>query len=391
MKAGAEGALDRVMNRREMLRSSVLGVAGLAATSSFLVACGESGSGPGGGSGGATAITEFNSLGGDTFINAMTYIAMDQGFFKDEGLDYNIEYVEGTVRTIQTIVGGKTGAGWTDVFGQLVAVAGGFKVKSLFQTYTGAGFGEYVLQKSPINAFEADQVRGKKIGITAPDGGEVPGLLGTLARMGFKKNADYKMVTVGTGPPEIADALESGRVDVMAMSALDAENIKNKGVRFKEVTPDYVLKFPGHTYFTTPQLLEDKGDVMRKFLRARAKALVWMRANPTGAGALGIKYAKASAEGLSPKQASGFLKAFWLRQNEIYFDESLPTFHKIGLQDPASWDAYQKFLIEGAVSADGEGLSEPLKVGDIVDNSMIDFANDFDYAEVEAAAKRFKV
>jgi len=394
-------ALARPLTRRDALKRSAVGVAGLTVGGSLLAACGSDSSSSsssttasgGGSSTAATSVsqlTEYNSFGGDTFANAISYLAVDQGIFAEEGIDLKTDWIEGTVKAVQSMVGGGSGLAWGDPFGQLTAVAAGFPLKSVFQTWVGGGYGQWVLKGSPITAFTAAQIRGKKVGITEPDGGEVPFIKIAATKAGLKEGTDYEIVVTGSSPPEIADALESGRIDVMGMSVLDVENLRNVGVETTEITPSYLNDFPGHSYFTTPEQVEENEDVLQRFLRARAKGLVWLHANPLGAAAIGIKYAPASAEGLSTKEVAGFLERLWLEGNEMYFEKSNSAYHQIGLQSPERWDEYQKVLIEANVASEsGTPLKEPLDVNEIVDNSMVAFANEFDYAEIEKEAKAY--
>jgi len=334
---------------------------------------------------------ELSSFPGETFANAPSFIAQEMGWFEEEGLDYSIEYPGSTVRSIQTVVGGTTGISWTDAFGIMVANNQDFPLTSLFSTLQGSGFGFAVTPDSSITEWTADQVRGSTIGVTAFAGGEVPLLRGALARLDLEEGADYELLPVGEGGPDMAAAIEDGRVDLMAGSLLDFEVLRGAGVEMRLITPEYVEVFPGHAYATTPELLEEQREAIVGFLRARAKALVFMKTNPEAAAAIGVEYAPASAEGLSTEEVITFLETVWLDANAHYFEEGNPAFQQIGLQVPENWETYQEFLIEAGVeSEEGVILTEPVDITAIVDNSLIEEVNDFDYAEVEELARNYQ-
>jgi NitT/TauT family transport system substrate-binding protein len=338
-----------------------------------------------------TPMLELSSFPGETFANAPSFIAQEMGWFEEEGLDYSIEYPGSTVRSIQTVVGGTTGISWTDAFGIMVANSQDFPLTSLFSTLQGSGFGFAVTPDSPITEWTADQVRGSTIGVTDFAGGEVPLLRGALARLDLEEGSDYELLPVGEGGPDMAAAIEEGSVDLMAGSLLDFEVLRGAGVEMRLITPDYVQEFPGHAYATTPELLEEEREAIVGFLRARAKALVFMQTNPEAAAAIGIAYAPASAEGLSPEEVVTFLETVWLDANAQYFEEGNPQFHQIGMQVPENWETYQEFLIEAGVeSEEGVILTEPVDIAAIVDNTLIEEVNDFDYAEVEELARNYQ-
>jgi hypothetical protein len=109
------------------------------------------------------------------------------------------------------------------------------------------------------------------------------------------------------------------------------------------------------------------------------------------AAAIGIKYAEASAEGLTQEDVADFLTTIWADGNATAFEEGSPDFHKLGFQYSEGWDTYQGFLIDAkAESDDGVILETPVDVGLVVTNELIDEVNDFDYAEIEQIAKDYE-
>lgn len=338
-------------------------------------------------------VVELSALPGDHIIAGPLYAADDQGLYDEQGLDYKLEFPGSTVRAIQSLVGGDVGIAWTDAFGVLSAKQQGFDLVSVYNTYRGSGFAFAVADDSPISEWDADQLRGKTFGITAFDGGEVPILRAALARLGLpKEGTDYNLEVVGEGGSETAEAVESGKVDVVTGSYLDLMALEDRGVAIRMITPDYLrTEFPGHAYAVTPEQLESNREEVVKFLRAHAEALVMLQANPTCVAKVAMEHAPESVGDLDVQGVADFLIGFWIGNNEAYFDKASPLYHRLGAQDPQGWSDYQDFLIEAGVEGeDGGVLTEPLDIDEVVDDSLIDDVNDFDYDAVAQEAKDWK-
>ena len=334
-------------------------------------------------------ITELSSLPGPQFANAHGYAAQELGFYEQEGIDYTIEYPGSTVKTTQAMVAGGTGLGWLDTFGIMVSNSQGFPLKALYMTRQGNSFGFAVTPDSPIETWDAASIQGKKLGISEFGGGEVPVLRGALFRLGLEEGTDFELIPVGEGGPDTVEALQSKTVDLFAGSTIDFATLEKSGVPLRVISPEYLTLFPGHTYATTPEILESSRDLLVGFLRARTKGLIFGRENPEAAAQIGIDYAPASAEGLDLQGIVEYLQAVRLDVNEQYFEEGSPVFHKWGTQDPAAWADYQNFLIEAGVEDEGATLSEPINIDEVVTNELIDDVSDFDYDEVVEIARNY--
>ena len=335
-------------------------------------------------------VVELLSTPGPTFTNGPGAVAEAMGFYRDEGIELSLEYPGNSVRGLQTLVGGTETIASADSFALLVAVAEDLAFTSIYLGARGYAFGFAVNGSSPIQEWSRETVQGTRIGITEFAGGEVPVLRGALARLGLAEGGDgVEFVAIGTGGPETADAIESGSVDIIAASVFDFEIFRAAGVDVRVITPDYIQSFPGHGYATTPDLLESNRDALVRLLRAKAKGTVFLRANPQAAAEMAIAAAPASAEGIPVELVAGFLEGRFGDGNAFAFEDGNPDFHRLGVQDPAAFDDYQKFLIEtGSEDDDGTTLTAEVEVDTIIDNSLIDEINDFDYAEIEALAER---
>jgi NitT/TauT family transport system substrate-binding protein len=144
-------------------------------------------------------------------------IAETQGFFKDEGLDFTIVDFAGGSRALQAVVGGSA-----DV------VSGAYEHTINMQA-KGQFMREFALQgrvpqivlgvnpKTMPNFKTVADLKGKKVGVTAPGSSTNVMLNFVLARAGLKPT-DVSVIGVGAGNGAVA-AMRSGQID--AISNLD--------------------------------------------------------------------------------------------------------------------------------------------------------------------------
>ena len=144
-------------------------------------------------------------------------IAETQGFFKDEGLDFTIVDFAGGSRALQAVVGGSA-----DV------VSGAYEHTINMQS-KGQFMREFALQgrvpqivlgvnpKTMPNYKTIADLKGKKVGVTAPGSSTNVMLNFVLARAGLKPT-DVSVIGVGAGNGAVA-AMRAGQID--AISNLD--------------------------------------------------------------------------------------------------------------------------------------------------------------------------
>lgn len=144
-------------------------------------------------------------------------IAEQLGYFKAEGLDVNIVDFSGGSRALQAVVGGSA-----DV------VSGAFE-HTINMQFKGQHLRAFVLQgaapqivlginpKTMPNFKTVADLKGKKVGVTAPGSSTNVMLNFALAKVGLKPS-DVSVIGVGAGNGAVA-AMRSGQID--AMSNLD--------------------------------------------------------------------------------------------------------------------------------------------------------------------------
>src|SRR4051812_15779619 len=166
----------------------------------------------------------YTSLG---MTQAFMWMALDAGYYRDEGLDVELEYIPGSNVAIQglmssdlqyMIAGGATSAG--------VRVGGGDAV--LLATMIGTFVINIIGQPDMVATPEG--VRGRTLAVTRI--GSTSDFVARywLKRIGLEPVADVPIIQVG-GNPEMVAGLATGAADMVAATDLFALELQRQGYR----------------------------------------------------------------------------------------------------------------------------------------------------------------
>jgi NitT/TauT family transport system substrate-binding protein len=221
-----------------------------------------------------TKITVGKTTGGSGF-HIPTYIAMDKGFFKAEGLDAS--FVSLTGKALVT-------AGITGTVDFIPIPSGGSQA---------------ALSGAPIRYVVGESLRSQWIIVTRPDIAKVQDLKGKTLGYGRPGSADYdegaavltrafKMdpgkdykVISFPGEPERIAALINGDIQGALLSVPSAPRVVGAGMKILVRTGDYIQR-AGGTLWTTKDYVDAHPDTVKKFIRAIAKAVMYYRDNKAG-------------------------------------------------------------------------------------------------------------
>jgi len=227
-----------------------------------------------------TYSTSFGTLGRDCYA----YVALEKGFFRDEGFAVKIVPGAGSVPIAQGIAAGTLDYGVADV--GAVAVAKGsaaipVKFVALIQQKTMSSF--LALKGSGIT--KPADLAGKKVA-AAPGGTEITLLPLYAKRAGF----DVKSVTfVPAAPPALPQLLASKQVDAVGQFTVGVPafnvTVGGEGV----VSLPYAKLVPGLVgigLFTSEKRIAQSPGEVKRFARALLKGEKWALDNPGQAGAV---------------------------------------------------------------------------------------------------------
>lgn len=221
------------------------------------------------------------------------FAAVQQGYFKAAGL--NVTY--------GTISGGDTAVQAAMVQGSVDVVTGGaieWITDLSHKAISGKIVGEITDQNYDILArpgiTSVSQLKGKKIGISGPGGGDDVYMKAVLSKYGIGLT-DASYLTVGNPTSRLA-ALESGNIDATEIPITDLPaNTKPNVILGATQSPVTLVSL---SMFATQKFLSSNAANLAKFTAAIGKGAEWVRANPTAA----VKACEASGSTASQCTAS---------------------------------------------------------------------------------------
>jgi NitT/TauT family transport system substrate-binding protein len=216
--------------------------------------------------------------------NGMPYaVAMEKGFFKEEGADVSgILSSAGGGTTVRNLMTGHLSYGEIDLAGTVAAIQQGADLKIVSDNVlTVAEFVWAVKPDSPIKTIQ--DLKGKKIGFTNPRSTSQALDILLLEAAGLKPDQAELVKTGGFG--EAVVALNLGLIDASAIA--DPVWSKNKAqFRVLVHASDVLPPLCNVIGVTTAEAAASKGDFIRAILRGRRKAVDFIYAHPDEASAI---------------------------------------------------------------------------------------------------------
>ena len=215
------------------------------------------------------------------------WIAKDAGFFERQGLDVKIVFVEGSPRTLQTLIAGES---------QIVESTGPAVLNAR------AAGSPVVIVAGYVNVMPYYLIVDKSINSPADLKGKVganhmPGTAAdTVIRIGLKAlgldpDRDVSLRAIGNTPMRL-QAMSAGAAQFMVAQDLELQQAKRLGYK---VLVDYVANktaFPMGGAVTTQRYVKEKRDVVLRYVKAMAQALHYLKTNREGSLAIISRYAR---------------------------------------------------------------------------------------------------
>lgn len=221
-----------------------------------------------------TKITIGKVIGGDGF-HIPTYIAMDQGFYAQEGLDASFITLTGKALVTAALSGNvdfvpiPSGGAQAALSGAEIRYVVGESLKSQWTI---------VVPKS-INKVE--ELKGKTIGYGRLGGADYDEGQAVLERFfHMQVGKDYKVISF-QGEPERIAALSNGDIQAALLSAPHAAKAEAAGMKVLLRTGDYIAR-AGGAIWARKAFVDQNPETTKKFIRAIAKAVTYFRANRDG-------------------------------------------------------------------------------------------------------------
>ena len=220
--------------------------------------------------------------------NGMPFgVALVKGYFKDEGLNITglISSAGGGTSLRNMLAGGGVPYGEVNPGVVVSAILAGADLKIVSDNVlTVAEFVWAVKPDSPIKSIK--DFKGKKIGYTNPRSTS-QALARMLLQAGGYTEADAELVKTGGFGEGIA-ALDSGQIDVAPITEPLWSKLKGK-YRAVVVANDVLPPLDNVVGVATVEMMEKRGDFIRAVIRARRKAVIFMKEHPDEAAEIVAK------------------------------------------------------------------------------------------------------
>ncbi len=218
------------------------------------------------------------------------YVAIDKGYFAQEGLEVELDYSRETDGIALT------GAGelaFTIASGEQVLLA---RAQGLPVVYVYAWYREFpisVVSASELNIQEPSDLRGQTIALPGLFGANYIGLQALLYSAGLS-DSDVKMESIGFNQVE---AFASGQQKiVVGYAANEPIVLKSKGFDFNELRVADFQHLVANGIVTNEMVVKNEPQLAQALARALAKGVADAAANPEEAYQISLKYVENLAE-----------------------------------------------------------------------------------------------
>jgi NitT/TauT family transport system substrate-binding protein len=342
----------------------------LASTALALGACGDDEEEPTGGGqasgGGEPTEVVYSQPTPPSLLFYPPLVAEQLGFFEDENVRANLAPAAEEIPSTAFLENGDADIALADVDEIVIARSAGGEQIVVFSPQHSNTAGTVVPADSEIQAF--GDLAGRRVGLASEEDTSI--FQAQLQDAGLSRD-DVETVVVGTSGATIANVLNEGEVDAYVGAVSDFTALQANGVQLRNITPEGVAEIDGNPMAIMPETLESKRDALVGFLRAWAKAQYVGQVNPEVVEAIVREEVPAEWRNEAVGEAA-------LQTAIELFEPEDPE--RIGDVRPEVWETGQDLLASVGI------IEEKIPIEEALDDQLIEEINDFDRAEVEAAA-----
>ena len=212
-----------------------------------------------------------------------SYLARAKGFLAGEGVDLKIVVMRANV-SVPALV---TGEVQFAVHGSaMTAALKGAPLKAIFFTYNTS-----IMQFAVRPEIQRpEELKGKVIAIASPGGSQDQATRLILKKLGLDPDRDVRLLAIGDAKARVI-GMETGQIAGSANNLDITAELVRKGYRILANSSEvYPVPFSGMA--ANDQLIRKSPDLVKKWLRAHVRALLFIRHNPDEAAQVAAKELK---------------------------------------------------------------------------------------------------
>lgn len=290
--------------------------------------------------------------------NAGFAAALQEGFYKEAGLDVTIVQGNGSGNTAQLVASGQAQLAYADAVAVSQLIAKGAPMRVVSTIYQSNPNELIALKKTGIKSF-AD-LKGKTVGV--PAGSSQTTMLPLLLKANGLTEQDMQLVNMPM--PSMVPSLLTGQVEAI-LGSLDsyAIQVRAQGAEIDEYPfADYGVPTVSTSIFASNDFIQKNPEVLRKFIAASLKGWSFALDNPAKAVAdVKALFPDSNADlvtkelaAITPLFCSGGAK-FVGRAEPALWTKTQDLLSQVGLlpegQDPASYYTNDYLPAESAMRA----------------------------------------
>jgi NitT/TauT family transport system substrate-binding protein len=257
------------------------------------------------------------------------YVAIGKGYFREAGIDLELDY------KFETDGVALVGAGdlpFAIVSGEQVLLA---RAQGLPVTYVAAWYQEYpvsVVAKSELGVLIPQDLKGKKVGLPGLFGANYVGLRALLFEAKMSES-DVSLDSIGFNQVEL---LATGEQDVVVgYAANEPIQLRARGIPVTEIRVADYVQLASNGILANENVVSENPDLVRRFVGAFLKGLADTIADPEEAFELSKTHIPNFAELDADVQEQVLTTSIEQWQAE-----------RLGLSDPQAWENMQTVLLE---------------------------------------------
>jgi NitT/TauT family transport system substrate-binding protein len=338
------------------------------------VGCGDDdddGGGGGGGDGGGAQEVVYNLPTPPSTLFYPALVAEELGFFEEEGVSPDLAPAAEEISATAFLDNGDADISFADVDEIILARSKGGEHEAIFSPQHTNTAGIVVPEDSDIQ--DISGVEGQTVGLESEESTRF--LAAMLDSAGIDPDS-VDTAVVGTSGPLIAKTLEDGEIQAYVGNASDFTALSANDVALRNITPEDVGQIDGNPLAVLPGTLEEKRDAIVGFLRAWAKG----------------QYVGLVNREVVEQISRDTVPAEWRNEasGEAALDLAISLMEpddpeRIGDLRPDVWNTGQDVLVRAGVIEEGDTIN----VEEALNDELIEEINDWDRAEVEAAAEEY--
>jgi ABC-type nitrate/sulfonate/bicarbonate transport system substrate-binding protein len=204
-----------------------------------------------------------------------SYVALDQGFYKAEGLDAQFVVLQGRPLVTAALSGNvdvvpiPSGGAQAALSGAAITYIVGESLKSQWTIVV------------PPSINKVEDLKGKAVGYGRTGGADYDEGAAVLQRFfHMEVGKDYKVISFQSEPDRIA-ALINGDIQGALLSLPHAAKAVAAGMKILLRTGDYIQR-AGGTFWSKKEFVDQNPQTTKKFIRAIARAVMYFRDNKAG-------------------------------------------------------------------------------------------------------------